>query len=112
LTMSAVNQYNQSARPSVYYTSADRLDMAKNVHISVWYLRWCASVVNLSAATALLDEQAIIYGAYNLGVGAIRILLSGDFSSPILRKVFNVQAAALTAGGPSAYLSNVAKKIG
>lgn len=118
LTMSAVNQFNETVRPVRPVTSDDRKDMLINITVGVWYLRWCAQVVGVSGDLNRMtpSDRAKTYGAYNIGIGAIRdlelVLSNGVEPSARLSRAMSVQAHALVKDGVAGYLGNVEKFVG
>lgn len=118
LTMSAVSQFNLSARPSRLLVSEDRRVPETNMVVGVWYLIWCARAMKIKGSLTHLSasDRAKVYGAYNVGVGSMSDLISSTLSgNPISERFLRAlgqQASSLKKGGHLAYLSNVERHVG
>jgi len=117
LTMAAVRQFNESVRPPVPLTTGDRYNFDVNVLVGVWYLRWCAKAMGLPAAKIAnmsSSDRALVYGAYNLGVGALHDLLKVEGGAAVtdrLERAFSAQAKTLIGGGYGSYLKRVEQLV-
>lgn len=105
LTSWPIRQWNADGM-SPRLTLEDRYTLATNVDVGVWYLKWCAKFMNVSASSDDPGTWALIYGAYNLGPGAMRLLVGGNYSHREVVAAWQGQSALLKQGGIERYVSN------
>lgn len=106
LTSWPIKQYNLDVNPRYPFTMDDRFDIDVNIKVGVWYLKYCAKQMAVDPMSESPDDWARIYGAYNLGPGAMRFLLSGRYDHPVVRDAWAGQSALLKEGGIQRYESN------
>jgi soluble lytic murein transglycosylase-like protein len=106
LTSWPVRQWNQDHPSGRQYALTDRFDIDINIRIGVWYLTYCANQMKVSASSGAAADWALIYGAYNLGPGAMKLLVSGDVSNAAVVKAWAGQSSFLKQGGVKRYIHN------
>lgn len=106
LTSWPIRQYNQDVNPRVPFELDDRFDLAVNIRVGVWYIKYCASVMGVDPSGESADDWARIYGAYNLGPGAMKLLVAGRYDHKAVVSAWTTQSSLLKAGGIERYESN------
>lgn len=106
LTRWPVAQYNLDAGDPMVYSNDDRSDVAANIRIGVWYLGYCARQMGVSPMSGSAADWALIYGAYNLGPGAMKLLVGGNYTHPDVVNAWRGQSEHLKQGGLTRYTRN------
>lgn len=106
LTRWPIAQWNVDHPEGPTYTRDDRYDVAINIEVGVWYLSFCAKEMGVSPASESPDDWALIYGAFNLGPGAMNLWRAGSYTHESLVDAWSGQSALLKQGGIDRYASN------
>lgn len=115
ITTPALRQYE---RAHSYAMRGSLFDPSVNIEVTAWYLRWVASVLYpLKVSKGMLGddnwsqrELARVYAGYNIGVGSVKDLASGNPSART-EKLISLQSRALARDGASGYLDNVERHL-
>lgn len=115
ITTPALRQYERS---HALISQGSLFDPSINIEVTAWYLRWVASVLYpIKVTKGMLGddswsqrELARVYAGYNIGVGSVKDLASGNPSART-EKLISLQSRALARDGASGYLDNVERHL-
>lgn len=106
LTTIAIEDLERNDPDFVPRISVKKTDPSWNIKTGVLYIRRVAGFLKIDPSHLGLDDMVRIYAAYNIGIGSLRDLESGNHSARLRRAVGN-QSRMLSEGRLSDYLARV-----